>query len=132
MKAGAACSRFTPFRVLSAPALPVRPRRFAAMKCVDFVCYTSKLCNLRCRYCYELPLLSDKRRMELPQIEALFAHVAEHYAQCDEPLQLRFQWHGGEPLLIEPDFYWRVFELQQRAFAGRDRKSTRLNSSHSQ
>jgi uncharacterized protein len=92
------------------------------MKCVDFVCYTSKLCNLRCRYCYELPLLSDKRRMELPQIGALFEHVAEHYDRYDEPVQLRFQWHGGEPLLIEPEFYWQVFELQQRVFAGRKHK----------
>ncbi len=92
------------------------------MKCVDFVCYTSKLCNLRCRYCYELPLLSDRRRMELPQIEALFEHVAAHYDRYDEPVQLRFQWHGGEPLLIEPEFYWQVFAIQQRVFAGSKHK----------
>src|SRR5262249_675036 len=52
---------------------PLRPawqtvlpwRTESNMRTVDIVVFTSKLCNLRCKYCYELPLLSDKTRITL-------------------------------------------------------------------
>ena len=88
------------------------------MKRIDIVCYTSKLCNLRCRYCYELPLLSDRRRMSLGQIERMFWNFASYFGQLEDPPEVRFQWHGGEPLLIPPDFYWRILELERRVFDG--------------
>lgn len=87
------------------------------MKRVDIVCYTSKLCNLRCRYCYELPLLSDRARMSFEQIERLFNNIELGYHGSDEPVAINFHWHGGEPLLIPPQFYWRIFEIQRLAFA---------------
>jgi uncharacterized protein len=88
------------------------------MKSIEIICYTSKLCNLRCRYCYELPLLSDKRRMSMPSIEAMFRNFKGFFDAVEEPLTVSFQWHGGEPLLIEPSFYWEIFETQKRVFAG--------------
>jgi uncharacterized protein len=75
------------------------------MKSVDIVCYTSKLCNLRCRYCYELPMLSDRTRMSFEQIERMFTNVDAGYRGHNEPLGINFQWHGGEPLLIPPEIY---------------------------
>jgi uncharacterized protein len=85
---------------------------------VDFVLYTSKLCNLRCAYCYELPLLSDKTRMSLEQVERLFTHVRTWLDERGEPVWVRFQWHGGEPLLIPPSFYWEAIAASKRIFAG--------------
>jgi uncharacterized protein len=96
------------------------------VKRVDIVCYTSKLCNLRCKYCYEGPMLSDKRRMSHESIERMFESFAEYYATIPERTLIRFQWHGGEPLLIEPEFYYRAFELQQRVFAGTHHKVTNI------
>ena len=88
------------------------------MRSVDIVVITSKLCNLRCRYCYELPLLSDKRRISLEQMETALRHFDAFYRKVEQPTTIRFCWHGGEPLLIEPDYYWKAFELQKEVFAG--------------
>src|SRR3954453_422470 len=90
------------------------------MKRVDIVCITSKLCNLRCRYCYELQLLDDARRMSLADVEQMFVNIASHYQNQEEAIHISFCWHGGEPLLIPPDVYRRMFEIQRRVF-GRSR-----------
>jgi uncharacterized protein len=87
------------------------------MKRLDIVCYTSKLCNLRCRYCYELPLLGDRTRMSLDAIERMFTNVALGFRGSAEPIAINFYWHGGEPLLIPPAFYRQVFDLQRRVFS---------------
>jgi uncharacterized protein len=88
------------------------------MKTVDIVVITSKLCNLRCRYCYELPLLSDKTRMSLEQLERAFSNFYAFFRTLGEEATIRFCWHGGEPLLIAPDYYWQAFELQRKIFGG--------------
>lgn len=84
---------------------------------VEFVVFVSKFCNLRCRYCYELPDLGNRARMTLDQIECMFAHVAEYYTRSPAT-EVQFQWFGGEPLLIPPDYYWKVFDLQKAVFRG--------------
>lgn len=88
------------------------------MRNVDFVLYTSKLCNLRCSYCYEYPLLADRSRMSHEQLERMFVHVREYLDQRGEPTFVRFQWHGGEPMLIAPSYYWTAFAAAERIFAG--------------
>lgn len=88
------------------------------MKRLDIVCYTSKLCNLRCRYCYELPMLGDRARMSLDSIERLFANVAAGLGSAADPVEINFCWHGGEPLLIPPHVYRQIFDVQRRVFAG--------------
>ena len=92
------------------------------MRTVDIVVVTSKLCNLRCRYCYELPLLSDKTRISLSQLERAFQNFDAFFRTVDEEATIRFCWHGGEPLLIDPDYYWKAFELQRKVFEGSPHK----------
>ena len=88
------------------------------MKHVDIVCYTSKLCNLRCRYCYELPMLGDSTRMSLDSIERLFVNVLRGLSDAAGPVEINFYWHGGEPLLIPAASYRQMFDIQARVFAG--------------
>ncbi len=83
---------------------------------VQFVMVTSKQCNLLCKYCYEYPDLSDPAALSLDQVESVFRRVRTHYEGVNEPLRIAFVWHGGEPLLIDPDFYWEAFERQRRVF----------------
>ncbi len=85
---------------------------------VQFVLKTSKLCNLRCRYCYEFEHLGDRARMPLEKLETLFAHVADWYRGLDPSTELEFVWHGGEPLLLPPEYFRRAFEAQRRVFGG--------------
>lgn len=82
----------------------------------QWIVKVSKLCNLRCDYCYELPELGDRTRMSLAQAAAMFTHIAEARVEADEPLQ--FVWHGGEPLLQEPSYFRELFALQRKILDG--------------
>ncbi|MBX3229812.1 MAG: radical SAM protein [Labilithrix sp.] len=77
----------------------------------------STFCNLRCSYCYELPLLKDKTRIGGDDLAIMFEHLALFCRENDVDV-LRVVWHGGEPLLLPPDYYWKAFELARNAFAG--------------
>lgn len=79
---------------------------------VQWVVKVSKRCNLRCKYCYEFPFLADPARMQLPQLERMFQHIAEYYEGSTE--RMDFVWHGGEPLLLPATFYRSIGEIQRR------------------
>ncbi|AFY34503.1 radical SAM protein [Calothrix sp. PCC 7507] len=83
---------------------------------VQFVIKTSKHCNLRCRYCYEYAELGNKQAISLKQIEQMFRNIASYYQKLDFPVDIEFIWHGGEPLLQHPNFYWQAFDLQHQIF----------------
>jgi uncharacterized protein len=93
-----------------------RPVGSAARRKVQFVVKTSKFCNLRCRYCYEFPELGDRKAMSPGQVQSMYRSIADHFYRRDEPVAVEFDWHGGEPLLLDPDFYWRTFDEQTRLF----------------
>lgn len=83
---------------------------------VQFVVKVSKFCNLRCRYCYEYRELGNRAAVSLEQLEQMFHNIASYYRQLDFPVDIEFVWHGGEPLLQSPDYYWKIFELQRQIF----------------
>lgn len=92
-------------------AKPVRSRA------AQFVIKVSKFCNLRCSYCYEYAELGDRAAMSLDQLDRMYTHIADYYASLDTPTTVKFIWHGGEPLLQDPEVYWSTF-AQQRAIFG--------------
>ncbi|MEH2009291.1 radical SAM protein [Nostoc sp.] len=88
----------------------------ASPRQVQFVVKTSKFCNLRCRYCYEYAELGNKAAIAPEQLEQMFHNIANYYRQLDFPVDIQFVWHGGEPLLQSPDYYWQGFDLQRQIF----------------
>lgn len=92
------------------------PANYIVPHYTQFVIKISKQCNLRCNYCYEYPYLADRTRMSLQQIENLFLNVASYYSSAPHIKVLDFIWHGGEPLLIEPEYYFSIKELQKKIF----------------
>jgi uncharacterized protein len=79
-----------------------------------WVVKVSKLCNLRCAYCYEMDELGDSSRMVPSALVTLFQRVLEvSDATASIP---SFLWHGGEPLLLPATFYQDVFRLQRKVF----------------
>ena len=84
----------------------------------NFVVKVSKLCNLRCRYCYEYNDLSKTEAMTRVQLQRFYHHLSEYYGRRDQEdgqrTQLRFSWHGGEPLLRPPNYYWNTLTDQAR------------------
>jgi uncharacterized protein len=84
---------------------------------VIFVVKVSKLCNLRCRYCYEYSQLSNSQRMSLEQLAQIFHRIDDYYHTRSPATRITFVWHGGEPMLVPPTYYYRAFELQRQIFS---------------
>ncbi len=87
----------------------------------QFVVKVSKFCNLRCRYCYEMPELGNRERMSLDQLQRMYHNIADFYRGRTEIEQIDLIWHGGEPLMIEPDYFWATFADQRDIFGDRFR-----------
>lgn len=89
-------------------------------RAVQFVVKVSKFCNLRCRYCYEYEELNDREIITQPHLTQMYQHIADYYqtfdSSVDQPVDIEFIWHGGEPLVISPDFYWQTFDQQDQIF----------------
>ncbi|MFI6639008.1 radical SAM protein [Streptomyces sp. NPDC050504] len=87
---------------------------------MQFVIKVSKFCNLRCQYCYELPELGNRERMSTRQLATMYEHIRDFVVERDRADGVRsgvsLIWHGGEPLLLEPEFYWTTFADQRRVF----------------
>lgn len=69
-------------------------------------------CNLNCKYCVTKDRYSrDTMRLETLKIET-FQKLINDLKSL--PLQnVRFTWHGGEPLLMPDSFYKEVFSLRR-------------------
>lgn len=66
-------------------------------------------CNLKCRYCYTLERVEDKKRLLLDNIFKLIDCLCE-----DDNLQcINFTWHGGEPLLMGIRYFKEVLLYQK-------------------
>jgi uncharacterized protein len=79
---------------------------------------SSKLCNLRCRYCYEWNELGNRERLSLEGWERLLVMIREYHqkraAELRAPFQSCIVWHGGEPMLLPLSYYEQVVDLQHR------------------
>ncbi|AUC61010.1 uncharacterized protein AA637_07525 [Cyanobacterium sp. HL-69] len=82
---------------------------------MHFVMKLSKLCNLRCNYCYEYEELDNKERMPLEGLDFFFRNLAIYLkSQPVENRVVNFILHGGEALLL-PHSYLRAFrEIQKK------------------
>jgi len=78
----------------------------------------SKLCNLRCLYCYEWNELGNQARLSLEGWERLLLMIRDYHqrrvAELQGPFQSCIVWHGGEPMLLPHSYYERVVDLQHR------------------
>ena len=77
----------------------------------------STLCNMRCPYCYEWDRLSDRTRIPIEGWEKIFQAMADYARYRSEKNGIRAAtlvvWHGGEPLLLPPDYVRDVLSQQR-------------------
>lgn len=89
----------------------------------QFVLKVSKFCNLRCRYCYEMEELGSKAAMSRDHLQQIYRNIESYYGPRDaadvNETEVRFIWHGGEPLLNDPQLYWDTFADQREIFGAR-------------
>lgn len=89
---------------------------------VDWVVKASKLCNLRCKYCYEWEELADPERMSLSLWKDVLSGLREHLQAVSKEtfhagmVQADIIWHGGEPLLLPVSYFEDVLALQKDIF----------------
>ncbi len=84
---------------------------------LSVVVKVSKLCNLRCSYCYETPWLGDPTRMSIEEIGGIFSTIKTlllHSPRVSR--RVSFYWQGGEPF-AQPVEYWRsIANIQRKTF----------------
>ncbi len=71
----------------------------------------TKVCNASCTYCSAPPDGAPKWSWE--QFTFFFDRVQPHLAPRADII-----WHGGEPMLMGPDFYWRAWEYAKARHPG--------------
>lgn len=79
---------------------------------LNIVMKFSKLCNLRCTYCYEYDELGLKERMPIDGIHHFLRSFTGHYIASGWSIPVMFVWHGGEPLLLPSSYIRTVVEMQ--------------------
>jgi uncharacterized protein len=84
-----------------------------------FVVKVSKLCNLRCTYCYEMPELHSRVRISDSDIEKMFVNIRAFLRRDADVTShsVEFVWHGGEPFAQPISFWQTVLEIQRRIFS---------------
>ena len=88
---------------------------------VNWVVKASKLCNLRCSYCYEWDQLADKQRISPTNWRRIFHNARQHAKLLEDKLgglpEVNFVWHGGEPLALPKQYFETVLSYQRDVFA---------------
>lgn len=101
---------------------PSRDQPRTPLRMVSWVVKASKLCNMRCRYCYEWNELHRTERMSLSEWQRLLESIRRYHelriAEVGEPFTTTIIWHGGEPLLLPLPYLRSVFELQHQMLGG--------------
>lgn len=97
---------------------------------ITWVIKASKLCDLRCRYCYEWNELGNPARISLANWRRLLESVKAHRQLTADrlgvPVESRIVWHGGEPLLLPTAYVKDVLALERELFGERALESGEL------
>lgn len=74
----------------------------------------SKMCNLRCTYCYEYDELSNKERMPLDGIEYFLKSLYSYVISRDKYFPIHLVFHGGEALLLPHEYLRKVCSFAEK------------------
>jgi uncharacterized protein len=93
----------------------------------------SKLCNMRCRYCYEWEELAKRDRVSLAGWRAILESARWYQEELERRnpgtfVYTEFVWHGGEPLLLPVEYYESVLRLQREVLGAEN--LNRIYSNH--
>jgi uncharacterized protein len=85
----------------------------------NWVLKLSKLCNLRCSYCYEWNELHNPNRMTIDLIEKIVIAAKDFHKiqnKGQRSAHTTFIIHGGEPFVLPPKYLNVVFDLVRTRF----------------
>ncbi len=76
-------------------------------------------CNLDCHYCYYLDKALQYGGKQAVMSDELLELYVKQYIEANDVPEVLFCWHGGEPLLLKPDFYLKALEYQKKYADGK-------------
>ncbi|MDQ3363830.1 MAG: radical SAM protein [Myxococcota bacterium] len=79
----------------------------------------SKLCNLRCTYCYEWNELGNPVRMSSALLRQILVNVRDYHLTLEHRFGYAFSnisWLGGEPLILPVDYLEEIMALEHEVF----------------
>ena len=76
-------------------------------------------CNLDCQYCYYLDKSDLYANRQPVMSDELLELYIKQYIEANEIPVVTFIWHGGEPLLLKPDYYKKAVAFQQKYAGGK-------------
>jgi uncharacterized protein len=88
---------------------------------INWVIKLSKLCNLRCGYCYEWNELGDPRRMSAELVDKVLGAAADLHRirlKTTPTVRTTLIMHGGEPLVLPLDYLRGFLDAARGYFAG--------------
>lgn len=98
---------------------------------MEIIIKPTEACNGTCVYCSADGTLGKRKVLPQEQLGRLFDIFAP-WLRGGDRRNLRFLWHGGEPMLCGPEYYTEIMQQQQRAFGndlGRVRNAMQSNLS---
>lgn len=74
---------------------------------ITLILKPTNMCNLDCTYCYDKPARTQlaSMKMSIEMVERAL-YMASVYAK-----NVTVLWHGGEPLLMDKDFYYKATDI---------------------
>lgn len=76
------------------------------MKVITVIVKPTNACNLRCKYCY-----ADSGKGEIMDTETLENMITKFQNEYED---IKYLWHGGEPLLAGKEFYKEALKLEKK------------------
>jgi len=69
-------------------------------------------CNSHCAYCDVVQKEASGKNMSLKLLEIVFSRIDEYLSDRPDEM-MDIIWHGGEPLLLGPDFFKSALDFQR-------------------
>jgi uncharacterized protein len=85
-------------------------------KTMIWVVTPTKLCNLRCSYCYEWNELSNPARMSADLLRRVLLTARDYHVQLSSrfpEVVTNIAWLGGEPLALPVEYLDRIMQLEE-------------------
>lgn len=68
-------------------------------------------CNIDCEHCYLPESVRAEKAVMSEDALRKTARFALALKERENHSGIHFQWHGGEPMILSPDYYWRANEI---------------------
>jgi radical SAM protein with 4Fe4S-binding SPASM domain len=75
-------------------------------------------CNIDCEHCYLPESVRAEKLMMDDEALRKTARFAKDLKEREGHAGIHFIWHGGEPLVLTPAYYWRANEILKEEMAG--------------